>query len=547
MTQAETSGTPTTATSAQDLDVVVVGAGLGGLYALHRLRELGFRTRVYEAGSGVGGTWFWNRYPGARCDIESLEYSYSFSEELQNEWQWPERYATQPVILEYINYVADRFDLRRDVQLDTRVASAVYDRATNRWTLTSDEGEVIRARHCIMAVGNLSTPRVPPFEGLKTFRGEWYHSGLWPAEGVDFSGKRVGVVGTGSTGIQMIPLIAQQAEHLYVFQRTPNFSLPARNAPMDRKQARHHKARYHERVEEARGSAFGVSGYPPPTQSALAASPEERRRKYEELWAEGGTIGFLSCYNDFLVDEEANETAAEFVREKIRSIVRDPEVAELLVPKDHPIGSKRLCLDTGYYETYNRENVTLVDVRSAPIERITERGVKTAKAEYELDAIAFATGFDAMTGALREIDIRVEGGETLAGKWEAGPRTYLGLMVAGFPNMFIITGPGSPSVKSQMIHSIEQHADWIVDCLAHLRANDLSSIEPEAEAEEQWVAHVNEVADSTLYPRANSWYVGANIPGKPRVFMPYVGGVHAYRRKCDTVAANGYEGFRLTG
>jgi cyclohexanone monooxygenase len=528
-----------------DLDVAVVGAGLGGLYALYRLRGLGLRARAFEAGSGIGGTWFWNRYPGARCDIESLEYSYSFSEELQAEWRWPERYATQPVILEYINRVADRFDLRRDVQLDTRIVSAVHDPAANLWTLTTARGEVVRAPFCIMAAGNLSTPRVPDFKSIESFEGEWYHTGLWPAEGVDFTGKRVGVVGTGSTAIQMIPLIARQAAHLYVFQRTANFSLPARNAPMDPEREGRHKASYARRRREARETAFGVSGYPVPTRSALEVPEEERRANYERMWAEGGTIGLLNCYNDFLVDEAANETAAEFVRGKIRGIVRDPAVAELLAPKDHPIGSKRLCLDSGYYETFNRGNVTLVDVRRAPIEEITPGGLRTAEREYALDAIAFATGFDAMTGALREIDIRTAGGASLAERWAEGPRTYLGLMVAGFPNLFIVTGPGSPGVKSQMIHSIEQHVDWIADCLARLRANGLARIEPTPEAEDRWVAHVNEVAGATLYPRANSWYVGANIPGKPRVFMPYVAGVGAYRRKCDEVAARGYEGFAL--
>jgi cyclohexanone monooxygenase len=396
-----------------------------------------------------------------------------------------------------------------------------------------------------MATGNLSTPRVPDFKGLENFQGRWYHTALWPQDGVDFTGQRVGVIGTGSTAIQMIPLIAQQAQHLFVFQRTANFSLPARNGLMDPQRERRHKESYARRVKEARETGFGVTGYPIPTQSALAVSEAERHQKYEELWEAGGTIGFLNCYNDFLVDEKANETAADFVRQKIRSIVRDPAVAELLAPKDHPIGSKRLCADTGYYETYNRDNVTLVDVKNAPIEEITLRGLRTARQEYELDAIAFATGFDAMTGALREIDIRVEGGEALAEKWAEGPRTYLGLTVAGFPNMFLITAPGSPGVKSQMIHSIEQHVDWITDCLAHLQTQGLASIEPEQDAEDRWVAHVNEVAAATLYPRANSWYVGANIPGKPRVFMPYVGGVATYRRKCDEVAAQDYKGFLL--
>ena len=529
------------------LDVAIVGGGLAGLYAIYRLRGMGLRVRAFEAGSDIGGTWFWNRYPGARCDVESLEYSYSFSEDLQQAWKWPERYGTQPEILRYINHVADRFDLRRDVQQNTRVTSALFDSEANEWTLTTDRGDVVRAHFCIMAAGNLSTPRVPEFRGLRDFRGKWYHSGLWPHEGVDFSGQRVGVIGTGSSGVQMIPIIAQQASHLHVFQRTANFSLPARNAPMDPERERRHKAEYPARRRAAYNTPFAIAGYPKPTKSALQATSEERRAAYEAKWQEGGSISFLYTYADLLVNKEANDTASEFVREKIRSIVKDPRTAELLAPNDHPIGTKRLCLDTGYYETYNRDNVTLVDVRSDPILEITPNGLRTAGGvAYELDAIVFATGFDAMTGALREIDIRTTDGATLADRWAGGPLTYLGLMVAGFPNMFIITGPGSPGVKTQMIASIEQHTDWITGCLDHMRRYDLDRIEPTVEAEATWVQHVNAVADSTLYPLANSWYLGANIPGKPRVFMPYVGGFDAYKRRCDAVAASGYEGFRLT-
>jgi cyclohexanone monooxygenase len=536
----------TPAQEAIQLDVAVVGAGLGGLYAIHRMRGLGFKTRAFEAGSGVGGTWFWNKYPGARCDIESLEYSYSFDDDLQQEWSWPERYATQPQILAYIQHVAERFDLMRDVQLNTRITEATFNGDLNRWILKASNGQTISARFCVMATGNLSTPRVPDIKGIDTFEGKWYHSGMWPAEGVDFTGKRVGVIGTGSSGIQMIPLIAQQAKHLYVFQRTANYSLPAQNGPMDRDLESGFKANYRKSREEARQTGFGVSGYPVPTQSALAVSDEERRKKYEMLWERGGSIGFLSCYTDFLVSEEANETAAEFVREKIRSVVKDPKVGALLTPTDHPIGTKRLCLDTGYYETYNRPNVSLVDVRSAPIQEITPKGVRTADQEFELDAIAFATGFDAMTGALREIDIRGVDGTRLADKWVGGPTTYLGLMVAGFPNMFIVTGPGSPGVKSQMIHSIEQHVDWVSDLLKTAAARQVRRIEADLDAEANWVSHVNEVADATLYPRANSWYVGANIPGKPRVFMPYVAGVGVYRKLCDEIAADDYRGLKLS-
>ncbi len=528
------------------LDAIVVGGGLGGLYALYRLRQMGLRARAFEAGSGVGGTWFWNRYPGARCDVESMEYSYGFDNDLQQQWTWPERYGTQPEILRYINHVADRFDLRRDVILNTRVVSAAFDPATNEWTVRTDKDDVVRSPFCIMATGNLSTPRVPDFQGLSRFKGKWFHSGLWPHEGADFSGLRVGVIGTGSSGVQMIPLIAAQAKHLHVFQRTANFSLPARNGPMDPAVEQTHKAEYTERRMAAYETPFGIAGFPPPVKSALDATPEERAAKYESKWAEGGSISFLYSYTDLLVNKAANDTASEFVREKIRSIVRDPKVAELLAPKDHPIGTKRLCLDTNYYETYNRDNVTLVDVRSSPIQEISEAGVRTEDAEYELDAIVFATGFDAMTGALREIDIRVGNGPTLAEKWAGGPLTYLGLMVSGFPNMFTITGPGSPSVKTQMIVAIEQHMDWIAGCLSTMRARGMHRIEPTPEAEQDWVQHVNDVADGTLYPLANSWYMGVNIPGKPKVFMPYVGGFAGYKKKCDAVAASDYEGFVMS-
>ena len=529
------------------LDVIVVGAGLGGLYALYRLRQLGLKARAFEAGSGVGGTWFWNRYPGARCDVESMEYSYAFSDELQQEWKWPERYGTQPEILRYINHVADRFDLRRDVQLNTRVQTATFNEATKRWTIRTDAGDVVSAPFCIMAAGNLSTPRVPSFKGLENFKGKWYHTGLWPHEPVDFTGQRVGVIGTGSSGVQLIPIVARQAKHLHVFQRTANYSLPANNYPMPPEKERAHKSEYTARRMAAYETPFGIAGHPPPTKTALEATPEERHRAFEAKWAEGGSISFLYAYTDLLVNKEANDTASEFVRNKIRSIVKDPKTAELLAPKDHPIGTKRLCLDTNYYETYNRDNVSLVDVRSDPIAEITEHGVRTRDTEYgPFDALIFATGFDAMTGALLDIDISVENGQTLRDKWAGGPTTYLGLMVAGFPNMFIITGPGSPSVKTQMIVAIEQHMNWVADCLQSMHKSGKTRIEASTDAEANWVKHVNDVADSTLYPLANSWYLGSNIPGKPRVFMPYVGGFASYKKTCDAIAAEGYKGFVVT-
>ena len=528
-----------------EFDAIIVGAGVGGLYAIHRLRQLGLKVRAYEAGGGVGGTWYWNRYPGCRCDVESMEYSYSFSDELQQEWQWPERYGTQPEILRYINHVADRFDLRRDIDFNTRVKEAAFDRKTNTWTVKTDKGCAVTARFCIMATGNLSTPRTPSLPGLASFKGKWYHTGLWPHEGVDFTGLRVGVIGTGSSGVQSIPIIAKQAKHLYVFQRTANFSLPARNAPMDPAKERFHKAHYPERRRAAFDTPFGIAGYPPPVKSALDATEEERLRAYEAKWAEGGSISYLYSFTDLLINKQSNETASEFVRRKIRATVKDPKTAELLCPNDHPIGTKRLILDTDYYETYNRDNVTLVDVRRKPIKEITPTGLRTADGDYALDVIVFATGFDAMTGAMKEIDIYTDAGMSVREKWEDGPCTYLGIMIAGFPNLFMITGPQSPGVKSQMILACEQHVDWIANCTQYLRDHGFSRIEAEQDAEDAWVQHNNEVADRTLYPLANSWYVGANIPGKPRVFMPYVGGVSAYKKKCDEIAAGGYEGFRL--
>jgi cyclohexanone monooxygenase len=528
-----------------DLHAVIVGAGFAGLYMLHRLRGLGLTARVYEAGDGVGGTWYWNRYPGARCDVESMEYSYSFSPELEQEWRWTERYAAQPEILTYANHVADRFDLRRDIQLSTRVTSAIFDEATHQWTIETDRGDRVSARFCIMATGCLSTAQVPDFKGLATFEGRWYHTGHWPHEGVDFTGQRVGVIGTGSSAIQSIPIIARQAAHLVVFQRTPNFSIPARNAPLDPEYERRWKTSYVEYRRRARESRNGLV-LERNDQSALAVSPEVRTREYEARWSRGG-LGFAASFVDVVTNQDANDTAADFVRAKIRATVRDPKVADLLTPRHYPIGTKRLCVDTDYYETFNRDNVTLVDLRTAPIEEITARGLRTRDAAYALDSLVFAIGFDAMTGALLGVDIQGRGGRTLRDKWAEGPRTYLGLMVAGFPNLFAITGPGSPSVLSNMMVSIEQHVDWIADCLAHLRAHGRAAIEATVEAEDRWVAHVNEVGHATLYPRANSWYMGANIPGKPRIFMPYIGGVGAYRQICDGVAAKGYEGFTLSG
>jgi cyclohexanone monooxygenase len=526
-----------------DLDVVVVGAGFTGLYALHRLRALGFSVRVLERGSGVGGTWFWNRYPGARCDIESVDYCYSFSEDLLDEWTWTERYATQPEILRYLNHVADRFDLRRDIQLETEVARLRFDERDTRWLVDTQQGERLTCRWCVLGVGNLSSIKTPDFPGLDAFGGEWLHTARWPEAGVDFTGRRVAVIGTGSTAIQAIPQIAEQASQLYVFQRTPNYSMPAQNRPLGLDEQREIRRDYAQRRRMAEDSDAGIP-FPAPDKAAFEITPAERRRMYEDGWRRGGINSLSYAFTDYFSSHAANSTAAEFTRQKIREIVHDPQVAEALCPYQH-IGTKRTCVDIGYFETYNRANVHLVDLRREPLQQITRRGPRTEAAEYAVDCIVFAIGFDAMTGALLQIDTLGAGDRSLRDHWRDGPRTYLGLAAAGFPNLFMVTGPGSPSVLSNMVVSIEQHVDWIGDCLDSMRGRGIERMEATAEAEEGWVRHVADVAANTLYPVANSWYVGANIPGKPRVFMPYVGGCGIYRQECDEVASRGYEGFRL--
>ena len=525
-------------------DVVVVGAGFAGMYMLHRLRGLGFSVRVYEQGGDVGGTWYWNRYPGARCDVESMQYSYSFSDELQQEWDWSERYAPQPEILKYANHVADRFKLRSDIQLNTRVDRAVFDESANCWDVTTADGKRVNAKYVVLATGCLSNARMPDIKGLSEFKGKVYHTGHWPHEAVDFTGLRVGVIGTGSSAIQSVPVIAEQASQLMVFQRTPNFSIPARNAALTPEEREAFRAKYPEIRRFAREEARNGIYTDMPDRGALDDGDNERRSKYEARWARGG-LTFMSVYNNLAIDKAANDTAADFVREKIAEIVKDPETAKLLQPNNHPIGSKRICIDTDYFATFNRPNVKLVDIRSNPIEQISANAVRAGGKDYEIDALVLATGFDAMTGSVAKIDIRGRNGLTLNHKWAEGPKTYLGLMSAGFPNLFIITGPGSPSVLSNMIVSIEQHVDWIADCLAYMRNSGVDAMEARKEAEDKWVAHVNEVAHATLYPQANSWYMGANIPGKPQIFMPYIGGVGVYRQICNEVAANGYEGFAM--
>ena len=524
-------------------DAVVVGAGFAGLYMLHRLRGLGLMARVIEAGGGVGGTWYWNRYPGARCDTESMGYSFGFDEALQQEWQWSERYATRAEICRYLDHVADRFDLRRDIQLGTRVTTAVWDEAARAWTVGTDRGAALTAAHLVMASGCLSSWSLPDIPGRESFRGVAHHTGNWPHEQVDFAGKRVAVIGTGSSGVQAIPLIAQEAAHVTVFQRTPSFSVPAGPLELDPALELELKARYAAYREEQRSSLFGVP-FPANEQTAVAATPEEREREYAARWRTGG-IGILVAYADLLTDRVASESIAEFFRDRIRETVQDPAVAERLCPRGYAPGTKRLVVDIEYYETYNRDNVTLVDVRETPILEITPTGIRTAEGELVLDVIVYATGFDAMTGALLKVDIRGRDGVSLRDVWADGPRAYLGVAIAGFPNLFTITGPGSPSVLSNVVVSIEQHVEWIADLLAALRDRGLATAEATPEAQQEWVEHVGAVAQATLFPATPAWYSGSNIAGKPRVFMPYVGGVGVYRDECAAIAAQGYAGFAL--
>ena len=530
--------------AAETLDAIVVGAGFAGMYMLYRLREMGLKVNVLERGSGVGGTWYWNRYPGARCDVESLEYSYQFSEALQQEWHWSERYSTQPEILRYANHVADRFDLRAQMRFDTTVESAHFNEKSGVWQVRTSNDELFNARFFIMATGCLSAANIPEFPGLNEFTGDVQHTGSWPPEGVDFSGKRVAVIGTGSSGIQAIPIIAQQARHLTVFQRTPNYSVPAGNQPLDPGLERDIKANYpsFRAHNKEMASGFGYR-HGRHEESALELTPQQRQQRFEERWQLGGLL-FLGSFGDLLLNPDSNECAARFVREKIRSLVKDPDVAELLCPKSY-IGCKRLCADTGYFEAFNRPNVELVDVSADPIETFTAGGLSVAGHEYEADCVVFATGFDAMTGALLGVDIRGRGGLSLEQKWSSGPRTYLGLATEGFPNLFMITGPGSPSVLTNMLPSIEQHVDWIADCLDHMETHHKCSVEAELSAENEWVEQVNARAEETLLPQCNSWYVGANVPGKPRVFMPYLS-FPDYVARCEEIVEQNYAGFRMT-
>ncbi|MFT7648226.1 MAG: cation diffusion facilitator CzcD-associated flavoprotein CzcO/acetyl esterase/lipase [Candidatus Poriferisodalaceae bacterium] len=530
---------------AEDYDVVVVGAGMAGLYSLHKLRELGFSAVALETGDDVGGTWYWNRYPGARCDIPTTDYTYSFDPDLEDEWEWSEKYAAQPEILRYLQHVADKHDLRRDIRFSTRVENAAWDDDTSRWVVRTQDGDVVTGRHYVMATGCLSAPKSPDVDGLERFGGDVYFTSSWPHEGVDFSGKRVGVIGTGSSGIQSIPIIAEQADALTVFQRTANFSVPAGNGPIPAEMTAAVAADRAKYREAAKRSQIGVP-LPVPTEGATQVSEDERNRRFQEGWDGGTLFGPFTAFNDIIVNPVSNDYASEFVREKIRAKVNDPEVAETLCPYDFPLATKRMCLDTGYYETFNQPHVTLVDLRKDPIATITETGIDTATSSHTFDAIVFATGFDAMTGAIVNVDITGREGQKLKDNWQDGPETYLGVTTVGFPNLYMVTGPQSPSVLSNMSVSIEQHVEWICDTINHLRESGYNTIEPTATAQAGWVQHNTDWGNITLFPQAKSWYMGSNVPGKPRIFLPYVGGVDTYRQVCDEVVDRDYLGFALT-
>ncbi|KHO27782.1 cyclohexanone monooxygenase [Mycolicibacterium setense] len=525
------------------VDVVVVGAGFGGLYALHKFRSQGLSVRVLEAAPAVGGTWYFNRYPGARCDVESVDYCYSFCDELQQEWTWTEKYATQTEILEYINWVADKLDLRRDITFETRVTAAVLDEATLHWTVTTDTGETIDARFVVMATGPLSAAMTPDFPGLDTYGGEVYHTAHWPHEGVDFTGKRVAVIGTGSSGIQSIPIIAEQAEQLHVFQRTANYSVPAGNRPLTSAEVADIKANYAERRRMSWRSGGGSPHVAHP-KLTMEATAQERREAFEKRWELGGVL-FSKTFADQMTSLEANEEARKFYEAKIRAVIDDPDVADALIPNDHPIGTKRICTDSNYFQTFNRPNVTLVNVRKTPIESIDESGINTTDGHYAIDALVLATGFDAMTGTLAKIDIVGRGGEKLVDDWAAGPRTYLGLGTDGFPNLFLVSGPGAPAVLANMVLHAEAHVNWIADAIAYLDRFGYAAMEPTTAAVDGWIAECAQRAESTLFTKANSWYMGANVPGKPRVFMLFIGGFGVYLDICNEVAAAGYKGFEL--
>ena len=528
----------------EELDVIIVGAGFSGLYMLYKMRKMNLKALIIERASDAGGTWFWNRYPGARCDIESIEYSYSFSDELQQEWNWSNRYSDQSEILDYINYVVKKFNLKENIVFNTSVKSATFDENIKNWIVETDS-KSYSSKFCVMATGTLSSIKQPNFDGLENFKGDWYVTGEWPHEKLDFTSKKVAIIGTGSSAVQSIPVIAEEAKNLTVFQRSPNYTIPANNRPLTEKELSNAKSSYDQIREKAKYTRAGIGYNQFEERKLLDLSSEEIKKELNNRWKIGGQEIFTAGFTDVGVNVEANKIVADFVKSKIKEIVKDPNVAELLSPKD-AIGCKRLCADTNYFETYNRENVELIDLNSNPINSITENGILTKNKEFKFDTIIFATGFDAMTGALQAIDITGKNGKKLKQVWKDGPKSFLGLLINGFPNLFTVTGPGSPSVLTNMMVAIEQHVEWISDCINFLSKSNLNEVEADELFQIEWMDHIEEVAKNTLRYTCNSWYVGANVPGKKRVFMPYAGGFGKYREKCDEIAENNYSILRIS-
>ena len=528
----------------EELDVIIVGAGFSGLYMLYKMRKMNLKALIIERASDAGGTWFWNRYPGARCDIESIEYSYSFSDELQQEWNWSNRYSDQSEILDYVNYVVKKFNLKENIVFNTSVKSATFDENLKNWIVETDS-KSYSSKFCVMATGTLSSIKQPNFDGLENFKGDWYVTGEWPHEKLDFTSKKVAIIGTGSSAVQSIPVIAQEAKNLTVFQRSPNYTIPANNRPLTEKELSNAKSSYDQIREKAKYTRAGIGYNQFDERKLLDLSSEEIKKELNNRWKMGGQEIFTAGFTDVGVSLEANKIVADFVKSKIREIVKDPNVAKLLSPED-AIGCKRLCADTNYFETYNRENVELIDLNSNPINSITENGILTKNKEFKFDTIIFATGFDAMTGALQAIDITGKNGKKLKQVWKDGPKSFLGLLINGFPNLFTVTGPGSPSVLTNMMVAIEQHVEWISNCINFLSKSNLNEVEADELFQIEWMDHIEEVAKNTLRYTCNSWYVGANVPGKKRVFMPYAGGFGKYREKCDEIAENNYSILRIS-
>jgi len=528
----------------EELDVIIVGAGFSGLYMLYKMRKMNLKALIIERASDAGGTWFWNRYPGARCDIESIEYSYSFSDELQQEWNWSNRYSDQSEILDYVNYVVKKFNLKENIVFNTSVKSATFDENLKNWIVETDS-KSYSSKFCVMATGTLSSIKQPNFDGLENFKGDWYVTGEWPHEKLDFTSKKVAIIGTGSSAVQSIPVIAEEAKNLTVFQRSPNYTIPANNRPLTEKELSNAKSSYDQIREKAKYTRAGIGYNQFEERKLLDLSSEEINKELNNRWKIGGQEIFTAGFTDVGVNVEANKIVADFVKSKIKEIVKDPNVAELLSPED-AIGCKRLCADTNYFETYNRENVELIDLNSNPINSITENGILTKNKEFKFDTIIFATGFDAMTGALQAIDITGKNGKKLKQVWKDGPKSFLGLLINGFPNLFTVTGPGSPSVLTNMMVAIEQHVEWISNCINFLSKSNLNEVEADELFQIEWMDHIEEVAKNTLRYTCNSWYVGANVPGKKRVFMPYAGGFGKYREKCDEIAENNYSILRIS-